>query len=278
MQAPLGSPTRLAGRLDRLGLCLLILGLSFAWFYFLWGRAMPALAAGLALSALIARTVHLGEKRTLAGREAALRRRIGGEMAVDSLLLQPPASAASNAAAWLSQVVALADFRPKAHGILARHDTAGLIWIACLQKHGAHPAGCDDLLACVRHARREKADLCVVCSTAPFGQEAINLSEEITPRTRLMGRDELIKLAGIAAPATNEQLRALGRRRRQKFRRELWQARILDFRKKRKYLTYGLGLTALYLFTRQVIYVIPALALLLLFALCHTKKSARFTL
>ncbi|MCL1963458.1 MAG: hypothetical protein FWF69_00145, partial [Firmicutes bacterium] len=101
---------------------------------------------------------------------------------------------------------------------------------------------------------------------------------DITPRPRLLGRDELIKMAGVAAPATDEQLRALGKRRRQKFRRELWQARILDPGKRRKYLFYGLGLSALYLFTRQVIYVIPGLILLVLFALCRKKRNAKFTL
>lgn len=277
MDSPLRSSTRLAGRIDRLGLYLLILLLCVGWFYLLWGKAVPAAAAGFALSLLLQRTIQLGEKRTLAHREMALRRRIGGEMAVDSLLLQSSASATSNAATWLSQVLTLRGFQPKAHGLLAQHES-GKIWLSCLQKHASCPAGPDEVLSCVRHARRESADICIICSISPFTAEASQLAEDMTPRTRLLGRDGLISLAGIAAPATDEQLRALGKRRRQKFRRELWQARILDPAKKRRYLLYGLGLMFMYLLTRQVIYVIPALVCLLLFAFCRRKKAAKFSL
>ncbi|MDR0896704.1 MAG: hypothetical protein LBN04_02485 [Oscillospiraceae bacterium] len=277
MQTPLQSPTRLAGRIDRLGLYVLLLLGCFAWFYWLWGSVLPACASAVALSLLISRAIQLGERRTLKHREAALRRRIGGEMAVDSLLLQPAASAVSNAVSWMTQVVNLTDFQPKAHGLLAAHD-AQRVWVSCLQKHAGSASGCDDVLACVRHARRESADICIVCSTSNFTPEAMQLAEDVTPRTRLMGRSGLIKMAGIAAPATDEQLRALGKRRRQQFRRELWQARILDPAKKRRYMIYGLGLCALYLLSRQLIYLIPALVCLLLFGLCKRKRAAAFTL
>jgi len=267
----------LAGRIDRLGLYLLSTAACFAWFYFLWGQAVPAMAAGLSLSVLVLRTVSLGEKRTLDRREAALRRRIGGEMAVDSLLLQSAQSATSNAAAWLSQVIALQDFQPKAHGILAKHE-AGRVFIACLQRHASSPSDCDDVLACARRARRESADICIVCSTSDFTGQAAALAGDIAPRTRLLGRSGLIEMAGLAAPATDEQLRALGKRQRKQFRRELWQARILDPGKKRKYLLYGLGLSFLYLLTRQAVYIVPSLVCLALFALCRRKKQSRFTI
>ncbi len=277
MQPPLQSPTQLAGRIDRLGLYLFTFLCCFGWFYYLMGHALPALAAGIALSVLILRTIQLGEKRTLARREATLRRRIGGEMAVDSLLLQPTASAASNVAAWLSQAIELTDFQPKAHGLLAQHET-GLVWIACLQKHASSSAGCDDVLAAVRNARREGADVCIVCATSGFSQDAALMAEDLMPRTRLLGRDGLIGMAGVSAPATDEQLRTLGTRRRQKFRRELITARILNPAKKRRYLLYGLGLSLLYLLTGQVLYAIPGIVCLLLFALCRRKKTAKFTI
>lgn len=277
MQSPLQSPTRLAGRIDRLGLYLFSMLLCFGWFYFLWGRFTPALLAGLALSLLILITIRLGEKRTLDRREEALRRRIGGEMAVDSLLLQSPASAVSNAAAWLSQAITLTDFQPKAHGIIALHET-GRVWLACLQLHDSSRAGCDEVLACVRNARREKADICIICSTCAFSQEAIAFAEELAPRTRLLGRDGLIGMAGVSAPATDEQLRTLGKRRRKKFRRELWQARILDPAKMNRYLLYGIGLVLLYIFSHQLVYLIPGMICLLLFSLCRIKPKRKFTL
>lgn len=277
MQSPLESPTRLAERVDRFGLYALVLLISCGWFYLLWSRLLPSLSAGTALAMMILYTVRLGEKRTLARRETALRRRIGGEMAVDSLLLQSPINAVSNIAAWLSQALALSDFTAKGHGMLARHDQ-DTVWIECLQRHASAPADCGEILAAVRNAREENADICIICATCDFTQQATVLSEDLTPRTRLLGRSGLIGMAGFAAPATNEQLQALGKRRKQKFRKELLQARILDPAKKRRYAIYGIGLSLLYLVTRQILYAVPALVCLLLFAFCRRKKSKAFTL
>lgn len=277
MQPPLQSPTRLAGRIDRLGLCLLLLLLCFAWFYFLWGNVLAGAVSSAAMTVLIQCTIRLGEKRTLSRREDTLRRRIGGEMAVDSLLLQTPVNAASNAAAWLMQTLTLTDFDQREDGILARYD-AQSVWIACIQHHPSSPTDCDAVLACIRNARRESADICIICATSDFTQAAVVLSEDVSPRTRLLGRSGLIHMAGIAAPATDEQLRALGKRRRQKFRRELFQARILDPAKKRRYLLYGIGLSLLYVFMRQLVYIIPAMVCLCLFALCRKKPKRKFSI
>ena len=275
---PLQSPTRLAGRLDRFGLLLLAFILCCGWFYYLWGSIVPALPAGIALTVLLAATARLGEQRTLARREAQLRRRICGEMAVDSLLLQPESSAVANVAAWLSGELALQEFQPRAHGMRARLGEQS-VWIACLQRHAGSRATCDDVLACVRAARREKADVCIVCATCAFCADAVALSSELSPKTRLLGRSGLMDMAGAAAPATDEQLRALGRRRRKQFRRELWQARVFEPRKARRYGAYGLGLLAMYLLLRQMVYLIPALVCLALFVVCRCRRQrGSFTL
>lgn len=277
MQPPLQSPTRLAGRIDRLGLCLFLLIICFAWFEYLWHHVLAASLSSVAMTILILSTISLGEKRTLNKREVTLRQRIGGEMAVDSLLLQTPTSAASNTAAWLMQALTLTDFEQREDGILARYEQES-VWIACIQRHASGPADCDDVLSCIRNARRENADICVVCATSNFSSSAMLLVEDITPRTRLLGRSGLIQMAGIAAPATDEQLRALGKRRRQKFRRELLQARILDPAKKQRYLLYGIGLSLLYVFMRQLVYMIPAIVCLCLFALCRRKPKHKFSI
>lgn len=276
-QTPLASQTRMAGRLNRLGLYMLLALLCCAFFYFLMGHIYPALLAGAALSTLVIYTIRLGEKKTLARRETALRRQIGGEMAVDSLLLQSRRSATSNVTAWLTQVLALDSFQEKANGTIAAHES-GRIFITCLQKHPSSKADEDDILCAVRHARREAADICIVCATCDFSAQAAQYAEDLSPRTRLLGRSGLISMAGVAAPADDEQLRTLGKQRRQKFRREVWQARLFDPAKKRRYMLYGVGLSLMYIFTRQVIYIIPALVCLALFGLCRRKKSARFTL
>ena len=277
MQPPLQSPTRLAGRIDRLGLCLLLLLVSFAWFYFSFAAVIPAALSAAAMTVLILQTIRLGEKRTLFKRERELRERIGGEMAVDSLLLQTPVSAASNVAAWLTQTLSLSNFVPKEDGVLAQYEKES-VFIACVQRHASAATGCDATLAAIRSARRENADICIACSTSDFSQEAVLLVEDLSPKTRLLGRSGLIHMAGMTAPATDEQLRALGKRRRQKFKRSLFQARILDPAKKRRYLFYGAGLSLMYLLTRQLIHLIPALVCLILVALCQRKPKRRFSI
>jgi len=277
MQPPLQSPTRLAGRIDRLGLCLLLLLASFAWFYFAFTALLPAALSAVAMTILILQTIRLFEKRTLTKREKALRQRIGGEMAVDSLLLQTPINAASNVAAWLTQTLSLSDFLPKGDGVLAKYGQDS-VFISVIQQHASTAAGCDATLAAIRSARRENADICIICSTSDFSQEALLLVEDLSPKTRLLGRSGLIQMAGVTAPATDEQLRSLGKRRKQKFRRSLIQARILDPAKKKRYLFYGAGLSLMYLLTRQLIHLIPALVCLILVALCQRKRKHRFTI
>lgn len=277
MQNPLETRTPLAGRLDRLGLYLVVPLLCCAYFYAVFRRIAAALPAGLALSVLVLMTIHMGEKRSLKGREEALRRRIGGEMAIESLLVQSPESATSNVIGWLCQVLALDQFEPVDNGTIAHHEM-GSIFISCLQKHPSGIATVDDVLCAIRNARQHSVDIVIVCATCDFSPQAEQVAEEATPRTRLLGRSGLISMAGVAAPASDEQLRALGKRRRQKFRHEIWKTRILDPAKKRRYLLYGVGLSLLYLASRQVIYVIPALVCLLLFGLCRRKKAGRFTL
>lgn len=277
MQLPLQTRTRMAGRLDRLGLYLLVPTATTLWFYFLFQNIYPALPAGIALAVLILYTIHLFERRTLKRREDALRRRIGGEMAVDSLLLQSERSATNNVIAWLSEALSLDQFTAKAHGTLARHQS-GLVFIHCLQKHPSSQASVDDVLAAVRLARRASADRCVLCATCDFSQTAIQCAADMTPVTRLLGRSQLIGMAGVVAPASDEQLRALGKRRRQKFRKEIWRARVFDPAKKRRYMLYGIGLSLMYLLTRQTIYVIPALVCLALFGLCRKAPRKKFTL
>ncbi len=276
MQPPLQRKTRLAGRIDRLGLSLLILTACVLWFYAVFGRALPALAAGTALALLALRTIQLGENRTLLRREAALRRRIGGEMAVDALLVMSGRDAAANAASWLAQALPLTDFAAKARGMLAAHE-GRRVWIACLQRHASTPASCDDVLGCVRDARREGADICVAASTSGFAADAIRLAEALSPRTRLLGRDGLIEMAGSAAPATDAQLSSLGRGGRAP-RRDLILARVLDPGKKRRYALYGVGLTVMYLASRQPVYLVPGFVCLALCALCRRKKKTKFTL
>lgn len=270
---PLERPTRLAGRLDRIGLRLFILILCVAWFYLLWGRLIPAVLAGLALACLWYLAIRLGERRSLVTREQSLRRKIGGQLAVDSLILQSPQSAASNVATWLSSCLPLHAFQQTEQGVLTSSEDKS-VFIACLQKHSGARANPDDVLRAVRDARGLGADVCIVCATCPFSSDAVLLAEDLQPKTRLLGRDGLIGIAGTVAPATNEQLHELGKKQNKaRFNAALWKARLIQPGKAKRYGAYGLGMLVMLAVTQQWVYTLPAAACLLLFYLSRRQPS-----
>ena len=93
----------LRAAIDRLGLRLLVLTLSIAWFGHLWGIGMPALLAGAALSIMLCIALSGGYRRHAQKREEALRRRIGGELALESLMLASPREAHFRCALMLAE-------------------------------------------------------------------------------------------------------------------------------------------------------------------------------
>jgi len=278
LMQPLERPTRMSGHIDRVGLRVIILALCFAWFYLLWGKPLQAAFAGVALALLWYQAIRYGEQRTLAARETSLRRKIGGQLAVDSLVFQTAYSAASNAANWIAGTLELEDFEQAGDGVLARSGEKR-VYIECLQKHPSSKASRDDVLGAAREASALAADVCVLCSTCPFAPEAVTLAEDLNLRTRLVGRDGLITLAGTSAPATNEQLQELGRRERgNRFNINIWKDRVLQPNKARRYGLYGLGMLALLVVTRQWVYAIPAVVCLLLFYASRRRRSGAFEL
>jgi len=269
---PLQRPTKVSQILDRIGLRVLILALCFIWFYMLWGRPLQAIFAGLALTLLWNQVIVYGEKRTLAAREQALRRKIGGQLAVDSLMFQSALSAASNAATWISHAVPLDSFEQMKDGVLANSE-GKRVYIECMRKHPGSKASRDDVLSAVRNGKAHNAEVVVLCATCSFAPDAIGYSDELTPRTRLLGRDGLIRLAGVSAPATNEQLQELGvQTRGKRFDIAAWKARILQPGKARRYLAYGLGMFLMLILTRQWIFAIPAAVCLALFIFSRRHK------
>ena len=81
---------------------LLAAGAGIGWFVYLWGLSLPALTAGVAMGGLIWLCARLLGKKKVKKKEAALRRVLGGELALDKLLLLPPRHAAFQAALWLN--------------------------------------------------------------------------------------------------------------------------------------------------------------------------------
>jgi len=275
---PLEHPTRLSGKIDRIGLAVMVFGLCFCFFYLFWGSPLPSAAAGGALAMLWLRVIHLARRRKVHIRETVLRRRVGGQAAVDALLLATQQEASDSALRWLAgagqpPITGAA----RANGACVALRGGERLYLLCLRKHPASKAGREDVLEALRGAKAADAAVCVLCSTSPFSSEAAQMAEAYQPpqtaRVRLVGRDALIQLAGQACPATDEQMDAMGRRkRRAHFDAKRWRAQLVQPAKAKRYAAYGLGMLAMLLIFRQWIYCIPATVCLALFCLSLREK------
>ena len=92
------------------------------------------------------------------------------------------------------------------------------------------------------------------------------------PPIRVIGRQEMIDLAGLCSPATDEDLSRLGRRKKARSRPKDWADLVLAPSRARRYFWYGMGMSALALLTGQRFYPIPAAICLLLFAACKLRS------
>ena len=244
--------------------------LGVGWFVFLWGLCLPALTAGLALGALLWLCTRQFSRQITRRREAQLRRMIGGELALDKLLLEQPRKAAFECALWLAPCYPLivqeaADWR--VNGILNGQKTC----IRLIAQHPAQPVQVQQIVQCAREARRQQTEQTLLCLTASVQPEAAAYAAGLSPPIRLIERAELLELAGHAHPATDEDLRSLGRQKRTRRSPKEWLAVVLDASRARRYLGYGVILSLFALVTRNGYYPIPAALCLLLFAACKLR-------
>ena len=133
-----------AGWLDALGARAAILLGCEGWFFLWWGVSLPSMAAGLALTALICLALRLWKKRSVARREQALRERIGGEMALETLLRGAGAEASGPACLCLGGAL----------GEHVRHDS--------LERLGFLPAGLGARVRAVGNSSLDGAALLAV--------------------------------------------------------------------------------------------------------------------
>ncbi|MDR2504870.1 MAG: hypothetical protein LBD16_02055 [Oscillospiraceae bacterium] len=262
---PLLRRTKTSGIIDRIGLRVFILALCFIWFYMLWGKPVQSVCAAIGLTLLINLAIMQAEKRTVQKRENSLRQKIGGQLAVDALVYETGKSAANSVAQWISNAVPLEGCEEKESGVYGTLE-GKRVYIECMRKHAASKVGKDDVVSIVRTARLLGMDIAVLCCTCQIPPDVAGYADEQAPRVRLISRDMLIRLAGVCAPATDEQLSELGSRTRGKrFDIEAFKQRILEAGKAKRYGLYGLGLFVMFLVTRQWLYAIPAAMCLALF-------------
>jgi hypothetical protein len=267
--------TQLAGVFNRIGAATFIFGLSFMWFIYLWGLQPTALVAGAAFGFLLLLLLRLFNKRTVDIRQMQLRRRIGGEMAVNKLLLLNPGQAHFEVILWLSMAYPLQMEKGTEEGFIALHKNKRL-FISAICRHDSEKITCSDLIRIQKASIACGADKAVACITAALNDAAKRYIETATPPVSVIDRKALARLAGIMQPATNEQLVALGQSKKRRGSKRMWAAHILDASRSKRYLLYGLGLMLLYFLTKLKYYPVPGAALICLAILskCYPRNEA----
>lgn len=263
--------TPLASVADRILRMLIAAGLGIAWFVWLWGLSLPALTAGLAYGGLLWLCARLFGKKSVEKREKQMRRMIGGELALSRLLTLPPRHAAFQAALWISPKEPVSMQKAVDWGVLGTLEGKSAL-VRLIAQHESLPVNVQQVIEAVRETRRQEAELCILCLTAPIAREARQYAESCEIPIRLIERDAMIDLAGLCSPATDEDLSRLGKRKQTRRSPKEWLSIVLDASKAKRYFWYGLGLSALALLTGQGYYPLPAGVCLGLFAMCKLRQ------
>ena len=261
---------RLATVADSLGAMALIYGAAAMWFVWLWGLGTPALLAGAALGTLLAMARACLRRRRVAVREKALRARLGAEMLLEELLLSGAREAHERAAWLLRERWPLEVGTVTEDGVLCRQGTETLL-IICQRTPPEGSLGAGDLVAAQRAARKCGADRTVLCVLGKTPPDMLVKAEQAAVPLRIVRRETLAELAA-RHPATDAQLIALGQRRR---RGVQGGALALVFRrdKARRYFTYGLAMTLLYLLVGVRVYAVAGLTCLTMAVMCRTGRG-----
>lgn len=257
---------------DKLLWRLLVACVGVGWFVFLWGVSLTACAAGLALGCLLWLCLRRFEKMRVQQKEQQMRRDIGGELALDKLLLLPSRHAAFQAAMWLLPKAPLELQKTTKWGVVCKLKEE-IVLVRLIAQHKSIPVSVQQVIDARKESIGHKAARCVICLTAPASREAKAYAE--AAKIRLVPREEMIRLAGLCTPATDEDLSALGNRRRGHIGWRRWAEHILAPQRTKHYFLYGLGLAVLYFITGLSYYPIPAVLCLLLCILCRVYKPKR---
>lgn len=263
--------TRLGEWLDRLGFRLLMLAGSLGWFILLWGLRLPALAAGIALFLLIL----LLEKKTRDGRllrrEKRLRMLIGGELALERMILESSAKAHFEMAMLLSLQRPITLLRSGENGMICSRQ-GEIMLISFLQLPPSAALNAAQVLSFQREAKAQRATRALLCVPCAIGPDAQAQAKGEIP-VSFLSRETLIRLIGTANPATDDQLVSLGKRKRAHAPPRRWLQWILHRRRGPRYGLYGGILLIMYLLTRLFYYAIPGLLCVGLAAACRCVKS-----
>lgn len=251
--------------MDSLGFHILTAAGCLGWFTLLWGVTLPSLLAGGALWGLVLLIRRKTRDGRLKRKEKNLRRRIGGEMALEEALLLPARQAHDEIAVLLGRYCPLTLLRAGESGALCILRQEKVLLRLCPLPAAAR-AGAEEVLSlqrAVREAGAARGILCVPCGLSP----AASAQAKGPVPVSFLYRDTLIRLLGEAYPVTDRQLVELGRRRRQS--PGAWLPVILHPGRAPRYLGYGALLMGMRLLTGQVFYAFPGLLCWGLAAACR---------
>lgn len=256
---------------DKLLRALLTAALGVGWFVWLWGLSLPALTAGLALGGLFWLCARLLGKKHVEKRERQMRRMIGGELALERLLLMKESHAAFLAALWLGPKEPVEMERAADFGVLGTLRGKRVL-VRLAARHKSEEVGVREVIEAIRLAREHHAQECLLCLTSPASREAVAYAARAEPEIRIFERSEMILLAGLHSPATDEELARLKQKKPRRKSAGEWASVVLDPSRARRYFWYGAGLSALAFITGQGFYPIPAVACMVLFAGCKLRE------
>ena len=254
---------RLAETLDGLGLRLFFSLLATGWFIWLWGLNMPSLLAGAALGTLLCTARRAWRKRTVFRREKQLRSRLGAELMLEDMLMAEAKEAHFRAALLLAEKWPVTLQEVKEEGVIGCQGEETLL-IRCIRMPEDSALSAGDLLAAQRALRRLKADKAVLCPLGKVPPKVLAMAEEAIFPLRIIPRSTLLALAGQVAPATDEQLIALGKRKQRQTGRGSFTRLVFQSEKAPRYHLYGQGMLILYVISGLRLYAVPGMVCLTL--------------
>ena len=268
-----GVKTKFGEKMDALGFHLGTIVISIGFFLLLWGGRSSVLPAGFSLYLLVLLIRRKTRDDRLMRKEKKLRARIGGELALERLLLSPARQAHFEMAMLLSLEKPLALLRSGDDGTLCLLNNEKIL-ITFAQIPAVCHLGAEKVLSVQRSAKAQQARRVLLCVPCKISPEAQNQAAGDIP-VSFISREELIALLGASNPATDEQLVALGKRRKDHPPLKKWLPLMLDPRRAPRYALYSLLLLSMYLFTHLPYYIAPgiACALLAAFCRCFAKKK-----
>ena len=273
MTSPFDAKNRAASALDRLALVIALLVFCIAYFYALWRAPRESLLAGAALFVLALLALSLLERRTLERRDRLLRERIGGEIALEDLLLMPGDQAAGAVCTLLAKALTA---RQTGENTLLY---AGESWLVrCAQCPGGASVSEGDVLAAHRARVQTGSGRCVLACTGGLSPAAIRAAEWVDPPLRLIPGTQLSALFGRMHPATDEEIARHARRRRTPFSFARIRALALSPAKLRRYLLCAFLLLVFYLNTGSMICLASSVLALVLAMLCRQENRRSFRL